>query len=224
MLLANVVDTGRRLGRLRKRDNGTGESQRAVETWLRLRTAEALHDDIGTNRVRLCETSRRRFGVRAGDIVEVRTYSSLWSRVAEAPSHDDGLGLARLDPALLREIGVATGEWVFVRKGTSSPARLITLRRIHRDEGRDSGSWNFLEGHTLIVGDVVRVGAETDKRAEEAHVSLAGLRLVTVDIRRARFEAATVRVDHTDPEGPVVVGSATIIDLLPEDVKGPSAT
>lgn len=163
--------------------------------------------------------TRRLLRVDEDSIVELRARASVWARVLPAPAHDEELGLARLDLDILREIGVEPGEWIFLRTNESRPARRVTLRRLERPSksSREVGSGSFLEGRTLIVGDVVHVGVETDQHAEEAHASIAGLRLVTVDIRGAGLEPATARVDNTDPEGPVQVVESTTIDLLTDD-------
>lgn len=187
-----------------------------TEAWVRLRTARAAREDIGTNHVRLDGLTRRHLRV-GDDVVEVRNRSSVWARVVAARTHDDGLGLARLDPALLGEIEVEPGEWVFVRRSEPRPARHLTLRRLLEHEADAPGveSWSLLEGRILIIGDVVRVGASGDERTGEAHLSVVGLLLVTVDVRHGRLEPATVRVEDTDPEGPVRVNHRTTIDLLP---------
>jgi hypothetical protein len=187
-----------------------------METWIRLVTARAVPTDVGTNVARLDRLTLRRLGLTDGEVVEIRARVSAWIRIVAGSTRDDGRAIARVDADILADIGAKPGDWVFLRPAVANVARHVTLRRIvEKPSDEPPGAWNFLEGRTLVVGDVVRVGTRTGDRSGEAHLSVAGLHLVSVDVRQGHVEPASARVDGTDPLGPVTVAPSTTIDLLP---------
>lgn len=194
-----------------------------METWIRLASAPAVpvvpavpEEDVGDKVARLDRLTLRRLRLVDGGIVELRARTSTWVRIFGAPTEDDRSGVARIDPDVLADIGAKPGDWVFLRPGVPRTAKHVTLREIVDTSTAEApGVWNHLEGRTLIVGDVVRVGVTTDETSGRARLAVVGLSLVTVDVRQGHVEPTTARVDATDPDGPVTVASSTTIDLLP---------
>lgn len=189
-----------------------------MESWMRLKSAQGDTDDIGDHELRLDRFTLGRLSLTPGEVVELRSRTSAWLRVTAVATDtlDERRGLVHVDSRVLADIGSRPGDWLFLRPALPRTARHVTLRLVEDPSDDEApGAWNLLEGRTLIVGDVVRVGATVDQKSGEAHLSLGGLRLLTVDVRQGSIEPAVARVDATSPSGPVTVVASTIVDLLP---------
>lgn len=188
-------------------------------TWIRLRLAGALDEDVGTNRVRLDAGVIQALGVEEGEVVELRAEGSAWARVRRAAPSDEGLELARMDLDRQSAIGGSPGDWASVRAAGPRAALHVELaasshpKELALDAEEATRS---LRDRIVVVGDVIEMDTVHDERAGEADLSLAGLRLVSIRTTTGKIAQQTLRVVHTDPSGPVRVGEGTEVVIEPE--------
>ena len=77
-----------------------------------LTVAEAEKIDVGRSIVRLNSSIMRKFGIEAGDAVEIKGERSAVALVWRAKFEDEGLDVVRMDAVLRRNAGVALGDKV----------------------------------------------------------------------------------------------------------------
>ena len=94
-----------------------------------LKVADARQRDVGQGRVRIDNDMMQKFGITAGDFVEIHgkkmTVAVAWPAYAE----DQGQESARMDGLIRRNASVALNEYVNVRKADVKDAQAIVSRQ-----------------------------------------------------------------------------------------------
>lgn len=166
------------------------------EKELKLKVAEAYHNDVGRGMVRLSADSLRELGLSSGDVVEIAGKKSTAAIVWLAHPQDEGLGLIRMDGLVRQNSNTTLGDKVTIRKAEVSDAKKVTIAPI--TEIRFSGDFvryvkQRFEGRPLTIGDNIVVGV--------------------------LGQAITFVVSSTDPKKIVRLTNLTRLDILSKPVK-----
>lgn len=175
-----------------------------MERELELRVAMAKRQsETGYGRARLDSDSRRQLCLELGDVVEIVGKKVAVAKVFKGEPEDEDMGVIRIDGLTRTSAGVSVDENVRVRKINPFPARKVVLapnipegKAIKFEKGIDSVFRNGLIGRPLrkgidiIVPNIVLMGNHT-----------------------------TFTVVKTDPDGPVVVGPETSVEVKMEPVE-----
>ena len=154
-------------------------------------------------------------------------------RVAEAPSRDVGRGLVRLDPADMAALGVETGDVVALSGKRSTAARVMPAQADEREPGQIQmdgivrancgvGLDQQVAVHATKAGPARAVVLTPDRaaaagpRRDRRYLArlIQGLPVVAKDVVRINPVGAqnhSYTVAKTDPAGPVVIESSTVI-------------
>ncbi|MFH1560603.1 MAG: CDC48 family AAA ATPase [Chloroflexota bacterium] len=158
--------------------------------------AEALPKDVGRGMARMDPQDMSRLGVQVGDIIQVAGKRATAVKVMPAYAEDRGKGTLQVDGIVRENAQVSLGEQVQVQGTPFEEAGEIVLASSTPSRafvpGRDAKYLGrILEGLPITQGDRVRA-------------TLFG----------SRYQEFTV--DHTTPEGIVIVGPRTLIKVKGE--------
>lgn len=169
----------------------TTETQRITLT-----VAEALPKDVGRGLARLDPQDMSRLGVQVGDIITVTGKRATAVKVMPTYAEDRGKGALQIDGIVRENAQVSLGEQVQIQVTSFEEAGTVDLASATPSRafvpGRDAKYLGrILEGLPITQGDLVRA-------------TLFG----------SRYQEFTV--DHTTPEGSVVIGPRTLIKVKGE--------
>lgn len=154
------------------------------------KVAEARPRDVGRGLVRVDPSDLEALGVGIGDVVWLEGARRTPAKAMPAFPDQRGRGLVYIDGLLRRNAGASVGEGIALSAATAAPAAHVRLQPL---------------GRTPTARDLPFLGQR-----------LAGVPLVAGDeVEVALVGGASLgfRVVATQPEGPVVVGAATRVEL-----------
>lgn len=163
------------------------------ESSLSLRVAEALPRDVGRGLARLDPADIEHLGASVGDVIEIVGQRATVARVMPTYAEQRGQMLIQMDGIARSNAGTALDERVKVRRIAVQLARSVMLAPVEelRSVGPAQARYlaRLLDRIPVLAGDRVRV-------------NLFGTR------------AQTFSVVETDPGGPVLIGTSTLIRLV----------
>ncbi len=188
-------------------------------TSLELRVGSATQDVLG-GQVVLPWVAFLALGIEAGDLVEIVFEGTAWARAfpPRAEDREDTAGLC-LEAGHRERLGLALGGPVRVRvAGVSDALRIVVEPMAGSESPSTAQLLNALvtSDFPTLVGDIVNIPSDRDRRSFTAGLGLVGLELVRVEAQSERTEEIAIRVVETDPPGPVKATSDTVITLVTE--------
>ncbi|MFH0861040.1 MAG: CDC48 family AAA ATPase [Candidatus Altiarchaeota archaeon] len=125
---------------------------------LKLKVAEALHNDVGRGIVRISSDSARKLEVITGDILDITGGKKTVAKVWQAHPQDEGLDIIRMDGILRQNSKTSLGEAVTVKKAEVHDAKAVTIAPTQHEIsfGGDFSEYvkqKVLMGRPLIIGD-----------------------------------------------------------------------
>jgi hypothetical protein len=191
-------------------------------TAVRLTVGDARLRDIGEESARLSSKAIATLALQLSDRIQVSSdRSDLLVRALPSGPEDDGLDLIRLDASQRRRLGIELGAAVEVRRYVARVAErieLVAIGNIRRADISPADIREALGGGQVMVGDSFAV--TPDGRVFEAELSVLGIQLATVAGSSSDARALILRVQSTEPGGPVEVGPATEIEVLQAGTEG----
>jgi hypothetical protein len=191
-------------------------------TAIRLTVGDARLGDIGEAIVRLSSKAIRTLALERGDRVRISgDRSSLLVRALPSGPEDDGLDLIRMDAAQRRQLAAQLGDSVEVRRYVARLAeriQLIAIGNIRRADISPADIRDALGSGQVMAGDSFTI--TPDGRVFEAHLSVLGIQLASVAGSSSDARGLVVRVQSTEPDGPVEVAPTTDIELLQAGTEG----
>lgn len=158
---------------------------------LKLRVSEALGKDVGRALARFDPSDMESLGLKAGDIVEVAGKRKTVAKAMPAYREDRGASRIQVDGLTRENAGIGLDQLVEVRKIAAKPASSVELSPITitpRDRDLEYIG-RLLDGIPVVEEDRIRA-------------TLFGTR------------SADFKVVSTAPSGPVVINSATTLEVV----------
>ncbi len=156
---------------------------------IQLKVSEGMAKDMGRGFARLDPQDMDCLGVSLGDIVQVQGKSTTYCRVMPAFHQDRGQKRVQLDGITRENAKAGLDETVILHKHSCNPAQKVGLRPLNLlPRPQDA---RYIAG--LMSGIPVQKG-------ERVRCTLFGSR------------AADFQVEHTLPEGPVLITEQTVLD------------
>ncbi len=129
-----------------------------MEKELKLKVAEAMHNDVGRGIVRISSDAARRLGITTGDVVEIQGAKTTVAKVWQAHPQDEGLDIVRMDGILRQNSSSSLGNRVNVKKAVVNDAKSIVIAPTRHEIsfGGDFANYvkqKILMGRPLIQGD-----------------------------------------------------------------------
>lgn len=158
---------------------------------LKLRVSEALGKDVGRALARFDPSDMESLGLKVGDIVEVAGKRKTVAKAMPAYREDRGASRIQVDGVTRENAGIGLDQLVEVRKITAKPATSVELSPITitpRDRDLEYIG-RLLDGIPVVEEDRIRA-------------TLFGTR------------SADFKVISTVPSGPVVINSATTLEVV----------
>ncbi|MDR0198814.1 MAG: CDC48 family AAA ATPase [Methanomassiliicoccaceae archaeon] len=158
-------------------------------------TAEA-----GLGRARIDAGTRAKLGVEAGDTIEITGGKTTVAKVFRGVSGDEGLGIIRIDGITRTNAGASIDESVKVKRCDPKVAEKVTLSPNIPDGKRIK----FGEG----IADIFRKGLMNRPVIKGSDILVPNVALMG--------NRSTFLVSSTIPQGPVIIGPGTDIQLRAE--------
>lgn len=191
-------------------------------TAVRLTVGDARLRNIGEVTARLSSKAIATIALQGGDRIQISSdRSDLLVRALPSGPEDDGLDLIRLDAAQRRQLGIDLGERVEVRRYMARVAeriRLVAIGNIRKADISPADIREALGGGQVMVGDSFAITPEGS--VFEAQLSVLGIQLASVAGSSSDARALVLRVQSTEPEGPVEVAPTTEIEVLQAGMEG----
>lgn len=191
-------------------------------TAVRLTVGDARLRNIGEVTARLSSKAIATIALQRGDRIQISSdRSDLLVRALPSGPEDDGLDLIRLDAAQRRQLGIDLGERVEVRRYMARVAeriRLVAIGNIRKADISPADIREALGGGQVMVGDSFAITPEGS--VFEAQLSVLGIQLASVAGSSSDARALVLRVQSTEPEGPVEVAPTTEIEVLQAGMEG----
>jgi transitional endoplasmic reticulum ATPase len=129
-----------------------------MEKELKLKVAEAMHNDVGRGIVRISSDAARRLGITTGDVVEIKGAKTTVAKVWQAHPQDEGLDIIRMDGILRQNSSSSLGDKVTVTKAVVNDAKSISIAPTRHEIsfGGDFANYvkqKILMGRPLTQGD-----------------------------------------------------------------------
>lgn len=129
-----------------------------MEKEIKLKVAEAMHNDVGRGIVRISSDAAKNLGLSTGDVVEITGTKTTVAKLWQAHPQDEGLDIIRMDGILRQNSVSSLGDKVTVKKAKVSDAKQITIAPTRHEIsfGGDFGNYvkqKILMGRPLTQGD-----------------------------------------------------------------------
>lgn len=129
-----------------------------MEKEIKLKVAEAMHNDVGRGIVRISSDAANNLGLSTGDVVEITGTKTTVAKLWQAHPQDEGLDIIRMDGILRQNSVSSLGDKVTVKKAKVSDAKQITIAPTRHEIsfGGDFGNYvkqKILMGRPLTQGD-----------------------------------------------------------------------
>jgi len=191
---------------------------------VKLKVAEAIQDDVGKGIVRIDTSIMKRLGISPGDVVEITGEKKTVGIVDRAYPADLGLNIIRMDGLTRWNAKAGIGELVTIRKVDYKRAKFITIApaqkgvyvRIHPESAKRA-----LLGRAVMKGDIITLGGTKTRRKAFSGSPFEDIfRMIEEDLNVSfGFSDIKFVVVNTNPKGPVLITSETIIDVSPTPVE-----
>ncbi|MFH1789195.1 MAG: CDC48 family AAA ATPase [Candidatus Altiarchaeota archaeon] len=163
-----------------------------METEIKLKVAEAMHNDVGRGIVRISSDAAGKLGLSTGDVVEITGSKTTVAKLWQAHPQDEGLDIIRMDGILRQNSVSSLGDKVSVKKAKVSDAKQIIIAPTRHEIsfGGDFGNYvkqKILMGRPLIQGD-------------NFVITVLG-------------QSISFTVTQTKPKGAIQVGENTVLDI-----------
>ena len=190
-----------------------------TDPFLLLLAAPARGKDAGCNLVRLPREGLERLGVEVGDPVAIESCAGLlWARAQEAHPDDEDIDAVRVDATAIECPELITGDAVRVYPGpvrVASEIEIATDAEIGGEMSEGELREALARAPTLLTGDRVELEAEGETKGFDIDIGLVGLSLVQVVGTKGDIVGARVRIVSTVPDGPIRLGSDTVLRIRP---------
>ncbi len=129
-----------------------------MEKELKLKVAEAMHNDVGRGIVRISSDAAEKLGLTTGDVVVIEGSKKTVAKVWQAHPQDEGLDIIRMDGILRQNSASSLGEKVTVKKAEATDAKTVSIAPTRHEIsfGGDFSNYvkqKILMGRPLIQGD-----------------------------------------------------------------------
>ncbi|MBN2208058.1 MAG: CDC48 family AAA ATPase [Candidatus Coatesbacteria bacterium] len=158
---------------------------------LKLKVTEALSKDVGRCFARMGPEDMKRLDSAIGDIVEIEAKRKTVCKTMPAYKEFRGQSRVQLDGLTRENVGAGLDEYVHIKKTVCRPAERISLAPTSITPAERDLKYigSLLDGLPVLVGDRIRA-------------NLFGSR------------SADFKVQHTAPEGPVLINPATLLVIV----------
>ncbi|MFH1835125.1 MAG: CDC48 family AAA ATPase [Methanobacteriota archaeon] len=129
-----------------------------MEKELKLKVAEAMHNDVGRGIVRISSDAAEKLGLTTGDVVLIEGSKKTVAKVWQAHPQDEGLDIIRMDGILRQNSASSLGDKITVKKAEATDAKTVSIAPTRHEIsfGGDFSNYvkqKILMGRPLIQGD-----------------------------------------------------------------------